>query len=217
MRMTFIIPLADPRVKPHQSTALHLMVAIVLCAVGFTSGVLFWFTRVSPTVRGAYMPFAIFGTVCFVAGLVIGGLAIAARRRSGAKRRARSLRIAELALLIVAAVVFLSQGWGFPALLFGILAASVLLAFVAEGKGNTTAVRFDAEGIHRSFALRSRNIAWQEVRRALLRHGTLTIDLADNRLYQYRMAEHEVDAEIFEAWVAAQVERAGANRAKNDW
>jgi hypothetical protein len=215
--MTFTIPLADPRVKLQQSTALHLMVAIVLCAVGLVSGVLFWFTEVSPTVRSAYVPLAIFGSVCFAAGLIIGGLAIAARRRLRDGRKGRKLRFVELGLLVVGAILFLLQGWNFPALLFAILATMVLLALLGEGKGNSTTVGFDEQGIHRPFALRSRNIPWHDVRRALLRHGTLTIDLVDNRLFQYSVPAQAVDAEIFEAWAAAQVENGKVNRPKNDW
>ncbi len=215
--MTFTIPLADPRVKPHQSTALHLMVAIVLCAVGFASGVLFWFTDVSPTVRGAYVPFAVFGSVCFVAGIAIGGLAIAARRRRQTGGGGHGLRIAELGLLAAGAVVFLLQGWNFPALLFGLLAVAVLMALLGERGNASTEVRFDDAGIHRSFALRSRRIPWSAVRNVLLRHGTLTVDLADNRLFQYRVAEHDVDVEIFEAWAAAQIEKGTAARPRNDW
>lgn len=215
--MTFTIPLAEPRVKPQQSTALHLMAAIVLCAVGFASGVLFWFTGVSPIVTQAYVPFAVFGSVCFVAGLVIGALAIAARRRQQKGSGGRGLRIAELVLLALGAAVFFLQGWNFPALLFAILAAAVLLALYGEGGDNTSKVRFDDAGIYRPFSLRRRRIPWRDVQRVLLRFGTLTIDLSSNALLQYRVAQHEVDAEIFEAWAAAQVEKGGAERPKNDW
>lgn len=215
--MTFTIPLDEPRVTLQQSTALHLMVAILLCAVGFASGVLFWFTDVSPTVRGAYVPFAVFGSVCFVAGLIIGALAITARRRTGRGKSGRVLRIAELILLVAAATVFAVQGWNFPALLFAVLAGAVVFALLGETPASNNTVRFDEDGIFRPFTMRSRRIQWHDVRRVLLRHGALTIDLVDNRLLQYRVPEHDMDAEIFEAWAVAQVEKGRVAKPKSDW
>lgn len=215
--MTFNIPLSEPRVTLQQSTALHMMVAILLCAVGFASGVLFWFTDVSPTVQGAYVPFAIFGSACFVAGLVIGALTIKARRQAARGSSGRTLRIAELILLLGATTVFAIQGWNFPALLFAILAGAVLFALLGETHAPSNAVRFDEGGVYRPFAVRARCIQWHGIRRVLLRHGALTIDLMDNRLFQYRVAEHDMDAEIFEAWAAAQVEKGNEAKPKNDW
>jgi len=215
--MTFIIPLAEPRVKPQQSTALHLMAAIVLCAVGFASGVLFWFTGVSPTITEAYIPFAVFGSICFVAGLAIGALAIAVRRRQQARGGGRGLRVAELVLLVAGSVVFLLQGWNFPSLLFAILAAAVVLALFAEGGSNSSSVRFDEGGLYRPFSLRRRHIQWHDVQRVLLRHGTLTIDLKSNALLQYSVAENDLDAGIFEAWASAQAEKGRAAQPKNEW
>jgi len=215
--LTFLIPLAEARVKPHQSTALHLMVAIALIGVGFAAGVLFWFTGVSPKFREAYTPFAIVSTAFFAAGILIFILAFAARKRAGS-RTGRGLRLAEIALLIFGAVLFFKQGWNPPALIFAVLAVAVSAAFAAERSSNRITLRLDESGIHRPHALVRRLIPWQEVESALLRHGTLTLNLTGNRFRQHRIAEDtEVDAEIFEAWAAAQIEKGKTFRPKNDW
>jgi hypothetical protein len=212
--MSYTIPLDQQRVKPHQSTALHFMVAIVLFGVGIVSGVAFWFFAVSPTVRQVHAPLAIFGTLCFLAGIAIAAVTIKGAHKRGLRR---ALRLLELILLAAGVAIFAANGMWIPAVLFGVLGATVLLALFGEGGNAEMAVYFDESGIRRPFAVKSRQIPWHEVARVLLRHDTLTIDLSDNRLFQYRTGNHGVDTASFEVWTAEQVKTGTANKPKSDW
>lgn len=214
MTYSFSIPAA--RVRPHQSLALHLMLAIVLFATGVLCIGLYWFTSVSPRFATRIATFGILGGICFIAALVVGILAMRSRRKNQP-----ALRLVEGVVLTLGAVVFIRNGWVAPAALFGVLGVLVFLIHgleTAAGTRRSTLVIDDA-GVHRPFSLRTRHLAWHELKAVLLRRGILTIDCLDNRLYQYQVPQAGTanDAASFEAWCAERIRESAPKRSKSDW
>ncbi|MCB0697647.1 MAG: hypothetical protein KDC07_09800, partial [Chitinophagaceae bacterium] len=82
--------------------------------------------------------------------------------------------------------------------------------------GNTPHVIINDEGIKPPFALKRRFINWGEVEKVLLRHGNLTINCTDNRLYQWTTQQHDTDTEIVEAFCDAQI-AAARKKGNNNW
>lgn len=209
---TFDIPAA--RVRPHQSLALHLMLAIVLFATGVLCSVLYWFTAVSPGFAQRIQVFGVLGLICFGTALLVGVLAMRSRSRNRP-----GLRLIEGMVLLAGAVIFFKDGWIVPAVLFGVLGIMAFAVHGLEAGAGTrqATLRVDASGIHRPFALRTRRIPWRELKAVLLRRSVLTIDCLDNRLFQYLVPGAGVDAAAFEAFCASQIEQAKDQRSKSDW
>lgn len=209
----FVIPAThQPR---RQTLALHLLISFVLFAAGLFCMVLYWYTGVSPHFRIAIDAFGLFGAVCFLGGIVIYALSISAVRR---ERFSGLLRVLEILLLGGGSAVFYGTGWDVPGLLFLLLFVLALAAALFEKRAPAdTVIEVSEQGVIRRAGLQSKQLPWKGLKQVLYRRGILTIDCLDNRLLQYPVKAPEVDTEIFEAFCAAQVEKAVPQRRKDDW
>ena len=213
--MQFVLALQEVKSQRRQLTALHLVVAFVLCGIGGCSFVLYWFTHTSSKFSAAYMPFAACGFICSVAGIAVFLLTIFARRKMAQPRFHLALRILELLLLAGSAALFAMQHWRVPAALFGILAAIVLLALFLEQLPNESpSVSISDKGIE----LPGKKLEWQDIDSVLLRFGTLTIEQAGNRILQRSITEPAgFEPEWLETFARQQIEKHREKRLADSW
>jgi hypothetical protein len=130
----------------------------------------------------------------------------------------RMLRIAELMALLCLASYLAIEGMMTPAAIMGVLSATVLLALVWEQqKPGTLFVRFDESGVKMPLASRRRQLSWWEIDQALFRHGVLTINCYDNKLYQWTIGHVEINKQAFEDFCNKRIEEEKPKRAKNVW
>jgi len=214
--MNFELPLVEEKVKPHQVTALHLIVGFALCGI---SGVCF--------LLGAYLQFwsktifhtaAIPGGFFLLAGLLI--LSVAFFRNRWLQRTTVNFRfrIVELVLILMPALYVANLRWWLPAGILGVLVLAICFGIYWERQKNITlTVEVAKEGIKLPVIARKRNIHWQDVEKVLLRYGTLTIDCVDNSLYQWNISANSVNKEQFELFCLEQIEEGKTKRDKNDW
>lgn len=215
--MKYEILLTESRVKPHQTTALHIMTGLALLAVGIVSSVLYWFTHISPKFKGAHSPFGIFGLVCMLAGLVVFIIAVFNKKWLRRPKANLILRIVELIILLGSTAGFYLYGWHIPAAMFGVLSLAVLFAlFWEQGGSKAQAVLIDDKGIHLP-SIRNRTLPWWEVEQVLLRHGVLTVDCFDNHLYQWNVQPPPFSATLFEEECTARIAASEEDRKKNNW
>lgn len=209
----FVIPAThQPR---RQTLALHLLISFVLFAAGLFCIVLYWYTGISPNFNISIGAFGLFGALCFLGGITMYALSVSAVRR---ERFSGILRALELVLLGGGCALFYLNGWDVPGMLFLLLFVLALAAAIFEKRAPAdTVIEVDESGIQRRAGLKSRHFAWQSLRQVLYRRGVLTIDCLDNRLLQYRVQAPQVAPDIFEAFCAAQVEKALPQRRKDDW
>ncbi len=202
--------------QPHRQTlALHLLISFVLFAAGLFCVVLFWYTGISPHFKIAVGTFGLFGLLCFLGGIAVYTLSVSAVRR---ERFAGLLRVLELVLLSGGSILFYLSGWEIPALLFLLLFILALAAALFEKRAPAdTVIEVGENGIVRRAGLQSRQLPWRDLKQVLYRRGVLTIDCLNNRLLQYPIDTPEVETETFEAYCAAQVEKAIPQRHRDDW
>lgn len=216
--MRYEIQLTELRVKPHQTTALHLMTSLALFAVGAVSSVLYWFTNISPGFKKAYSPFGIFGLLSMLAGILVFAIAIFNKKWLRRPKANLILRLFELVLLLGGAGIFYWSGWKIPAAIFGVLGLAVLFAvFWEQGGEKPREVVINDKGVRLPFALRGRSLEWWEVEQVLLRHGVLTIDCFDNHLYQWNVRTPGFSPAQFEEDCALRIAASAAERKKNNW
>lgn len=224
--MTFEIPLAEQKIKPHQVTALHLMVGFALVASGafiifvFSSMMLLPFrwneiAKDSPVnMHMILLPeYLMIG-----AGLIILFLSLFKNRWLLQPGNNKTVRIVELIFCAAIAGYSLYTGAMVLACIFGLLSVAVVYSFFAENAGGKQpTVVIDENGIRLPMNVRRRHINWAEVEKVLLRHGTLTINCLDNKLYQWITVKNDTDITAFEAFCNAHIEAAAKDRKKYDW
>jgi hypothetical protein len=212
----YIFKLAAGKLPQKQTLALHLLVSFVLFTAAIFCLVLYWFTHISPGFRNSIPVLGIFGGLCAGGAILIYYLAIRAVRRQSQAGLVHGL---ELLLLGGGAVIFYLADWEVPAVLFGILAALVALAFLYELRAPVQPqVAINEQGIVRTAGLQRKGLDWAEVKQVLLRRGVLTIDCLDNRLFQYTVEGSQMNnGADFEAFCMRYIEEAIPRREKGDW
>lgn len=202
--MTFELTLPEVRVKHHQVTALHLMAALAMIGSG-------------AVLRQYYPPATNWGLILAGGGIILLLLAMFRNKWLTRSKANRVVRILELLLMAGLTVYFIRRHWTPPAIMFGGLSVAILFAVFWEySVGNVQTIRIDEEGIKLPVTSRKRSISWPEVEKVILRFGILTIDCEDNRLYQWNIAETDIDNEIFDAFCYAHIE-AGKKKRVADW
>ena len=117
--MVFDFPLTEVRVRPHQVTALHLMVALAMCGTG---AVLMQF----------YPPAGNWSFILVIAGAILLMVSMFRNKWIRDAKVNRLLRIAELMILLCLASYLAIEGMLTPAAIMGVLSATVLLALIWE-------------------------------------------------------------------------------------
>lgn len=224
--MTFEIPLAEQKIKPHQVTALHLMIGFALVASG--AFIIFVFSSMM------LLPFrwdeiaedstVSMHTVLFPQYLMIGTgfiilyLSLFRNKWLMQPGNNKAVRIVELIFCAAIAGYSLYTSANVLAGIFGVLSIAVVYSFFAENAGGKQpTVAIDESGIRLPMNVRRRHINWAEVEKVLLRHGTLTINCLDNKLYQWITVKNDTDITAFEAFCNAHIEASAKDRKKYDW
>lgn len=223
--MVFEVPLATQKVKPHQVTAMHLIAALAFIAVACITLLInnieikmpdggnlqVGDTDIFDLLDGA-------ATTVLLAGIAILFAGLFKNKWLTKPKNSKVFRIIEVGIAIAVAIFLLVKQFEIPAAIFGVLAAALAFAiFWENSKGQQLTVSVSEDGIKLPINSRRRNINWTETEKILLRHGTLTINCVDNRLYQWMTAPNDVNAEQFESFCAKHVEAAIPNRRSDDW
>ncbi|MBS1690136.1 MAG: hypothetical protein JSS96_15505, partial [Bacteroidetes bacterium] len=183
--MSFELPLTEEKVKPHQSTAMHLMSGFIFSGTGAI------FLAIS-------QPLKYWGIALLIAGLLLLVTTVIKHRWLVLTGANRIIRIAELLVFLCLTSFCATNKWWVPTTMFGVLSASILMALLWENGENNLRITVDEQGIKLPVTSRKRFIDWSEVEKVLLRYGTLTVDCADNRLFQWNVKKTDVDAETFD-------------------
>lgn len=224
--MAFQIPLAEQKVKPHQVTALHLVVGFALLAF---SAIGFLVNNTVMTLPGAgsiEQQKATIGkfdtadmilTAVMAISIIILFASLFRNKWLRQPHINKTFRAGELLSLSAIAVYMLVLQLQVPAALFGLLAATIIFSlFWENGKTTQLNVGVQDDGIKLPMTSRRRHINWTEIEKVLLRHGTITINCTDNRMYQWVTVKNEVDTNKFEAYCDAHIEAARKHR-KAEW
>lgn len=203
--MRYELPIVEQRVKPHQVTALHMMAALAFVGAGAILSLL-------------YAPAKIWGTGLWIIGVLLMIVAMGRNKWLIKPANNRIVRIVELLILLALAIFTAIQKWPPPAIMFGVLSIAVgfSLWWESQPEGGVHVV-LDDNGIKLPVTSRRRFINWQDAEQVIVRFGILTIDCDDNRLYQYNIANTQIDKEAFEEYCRVQIAAGKLKKDKNDW
>ena len=214
-QMTYELRTTAVKEQPRYVTTLHLMVAFILFGISLGCGMLYWFTTVSPKFKLPFLPLLVLAAACFATSIFILIMAFKGRQWLQHGRNNNRLRWVEFLLLIAGSAAFLNYGWRAPSVLFAILAAVIVFAIFWEKKGAIdNAVTLDDTGVHLPARL-SGHRPWHDVDKVLLRHGTLTIEFEENKIWQQNIQPPTFPPTELEAWAATQIDTHRPKRTKN--
>ena len=203
--MVYEIQLVEEKVKQQQVTALHL-----ICSLAFigTGAIIVAYNYV----------IEYWGLALLLCGIALLVATMAKNKWVTTPRNNTIIRIVELLIAITVAIYSVSQEWKLPMGIFTVLGAAVAFAIFWEGKLNTPkVVEIDEQGIRLPSTSRKRFIEWVAIEQVLLRFGTLSIDCADNTLFQWNVRESGISQETFESFCATQIEAGRGKRKNDDW
>ena len=202
--MVYDLPLVEEKVKPHQVTTLHLVCALAFIGTGAIIAV---YNYVIP----------IWGGALLALGVLLLAATIFKNKWVTGDNINSVVRIIELIIAGTVAIYSALQHWKFPTGMFTALSAGLVFALYWERRaGATLYVHIDDLGL-RLPVVRRRSLQWVEVDQVVYRFGTLTINTADNHLFQWNIADPDFDNEIFEAFCAAKIEENKPKRRNDDW
>lgn len=202
--MNFELQLQEQKVKPHQVMALHLIAALAFAGMGAV------FSLFNTSFRIWSVPLAVAGVVLLV-------ITIARSKWIVQPAVNRVFRIVELLILAGLALFSVINQWIPPAVMAGVLSAAVLFALVWENGGQYLMISVDESGVKMPAGRTRRYINWVDIDEVLLKFGTLTINCADNRLYQWTVRNIRFDVPAFTAFCNRQIAAGRDKRDKNDW
>ena len=201
--MVYDLPLVDEKVKPHQVTTLHLICAFAFIGTGIIIAV---YNYTIPA----------WGWALLAAGILLLGATIFKNRWITGKKVNLQVRLAELVIAIAIAAYATLQWWKFPMGMYAALSVGLIFAIYWERRSASLLyIHIDETGL-RLPVVRRRFLPWSEVEDVVLKFGTLTINCADNHLFQWNIANTEND-EIFEAFCHAKIEENKSKRVTDDW
>jgi len=218
--MDFELTLTDEKVKPHQSTALHLLVAFTVCISGAITLLLYKLFTVN---LGSADPISTLNLLKWIGisiitiGILMLGLIIIKSKWLKRPKTNAAFRVFELLMLLFFCGFSILEHITIPAITYGLLVIATLMALFWENNGNNNVKVFVTdEGIRLPFHARRRFIAWTEIEVVLLRFGILTIDCTNNKLYQWDVRYADFDADTFEKYCDKIVEENKSKRIA-DW
>ncbi len=203
--MEYTLQLIDEKVKRHQVTALHLTSALAFIGAG---AIIYVYNfQIKP-----------WGLGILLAGLLLLIATIVKNKWVTAPASNLAFRVGELVLSLGLCGYSVLQHWNLPIGIFGVLAAGVAFAIFWERSGDGKQyVYVSEEGIKLPVDSRKRFIEWVEVSSVIVKFGTLSIDCADNRLFQWNVHEPAFNQGDFDAFCVKQIEEGAAGKKTADW
>ena len=202
--MNFELALEEKRLRPHQLTALHLLVGTAWCGVGAVS-----------LLSGSFPRWA--GISLISAGVILCLIVVFANRWLRQKRISSFFQYLEIVGLACMGSMMIMQRWWIPVAISAMLIFAILYTlYWNQDNKNHLLVRVNGEGISLPVISKRRFLKWQEVEQILLRFGVLTIDCHDNYLFQWNVSSAEFDKNEFEQWCSSQID-AHRDKREKEW
>lgn len=207
----FKIKIQNKLLKNNQITAMHIMVAIIFILLGAITSSLPKDLSIS---IDKYIP--IYGYILLFSGISIIGITVFKNKKIIQGRANKFLRYYELIILLSVLIYTLMKSWYLPFTYAATTLLGVIFAIVWEQFGKKEHhIIIDEKGVSIPKFLRKKIIPWQSIERLLLKHGLITIDCRNNKLFQYKRLER-VNTEELETFIEEKIKE-NAHKYDVDW
>lgn len=218
------IKLQQHTVKRNQVTAIHLIAAFLLIVIGFI-------TLVTPFSMNIYnagkdnvteMPYTwvnYIGILFMIIGISIIVISIFFNKKIIQQRRNLAIRIIEIICFGGILVYTIIQQWTLPAVYAGVTLIGIIAAYYLENahmKQSYVHIATDQVSLHTG--VKQTNWKWSEIERLMLKHNVLTIDLLNQKRYQFITADGSTQpAQLIMDFANEAITKAIPDRIKDNW
>jgi hypothetical protein len=158
------------------------------------------------------------GAALFLAGAALIGLTMGKNKWLTGTRNSLAFRIIELCITGYILTEALIHHEKFPTIIFGLLAAALLLGIYLENfANNVLTLHIDDSGIHLPTPGRQRLINWHEVEHVILKDNVLSVNCVNNNFYQWNIRPTDADPHKFDGYCAQMILDNENKRPQNDW
>jgi uncharacterized membrane protein len=215
--MSYRIELKDQRSKSRQVTFLHLITGFGLTGIGAFTFLLANADWIKTVFHAPLISAWIIGGASLAYGLGLLFFVFTKSKWLKLPANNKVMRLTNMILTLVLLFVFLLSQWWLAAALCGIIGLANLFAYFYEQKlEEALFVTFEAQYISLPATARRRQLEWHEVERVILRHGIITIDCANNFLYQWTVKYNNADSAVLEAFCVQQI-TANKDKRSEEW
>jgi len=209
----YTIPIVRTRIKKKQMTSMHIIAGFMFVLLGAIT----W--AVPNTFKGDKVNLLQQSSGIFtLAGIAIVIVTIILNKQLSKKILNSTLRVIELILFIIVAIYCTQVVWYMPLIYACIGILTVGVTFYLELNAHKPEyIKINKEGIHLKRG-NVKQIKWKEVKNFLVRHGNVTINLRNNKLYQFTVHSFkQVEAKIDMEQLAKQYIDANEKDYEADW
>lgn len=216
--MSFQIEIKGQLYKARQSSSLHLISGFALVGMGACTFLLANADWIKTVFHAPILPGFVLGSISLVVGIIDLYLTFFRNKWLQIPSNNENIRLLNVCVNIGLALVFLLSQWWLAAGITGIVGIANIFAYFYEQKAQQALfVHIGKEQILLPATARKKQLAWTEIEKVLLRHGTLTIDCTNNYLYQWTIKHNNIDHDAVEAFSRALIESNRSKRQNEDW
>jgi len=195
--MEYILYLKDKKVKQQHIITAHLIAVFVLLVVGV------FFELASFVVKKINLSVAInnsslmqIGTSTIIISLVILAATIFKTKWMMKPKIGLFFRVFEISIIGILSIHFFQLNLPTPAILLLLVIGMIVFALFWENQSDQMLkVVLSETGILLPMTSRKKKLQWSEVDQVLVRFNTVTINCADNRLFQWVLSNQDIDIE----------------------
>lgn len=201
------IKIKNTLLKNNQVTSLHIMVALIFIILG----------ALAIAVPGRFAPEAdvyikTIGAVILITGISLIVVTMFFNKKIIQTKYNKIIRYIELTLLIGLMIYTLKNQWYLPfAYVLSTLLGIVFAILWEKYAEKDHYINITEEDIIIPGFFKNKHLAWSEIGRVLLKHGLITIDCRNNKLYQFPALEHSGTKEEIERFSKERIEAEKGN------
>jgi hypothetical protein len=215
--MEYEIALPAEGIKQHQSVAMHALIAFALIGFGIISYVFYAYSYAITESHQPLLRFRSWAIIMLVFGIFLFAVIFLHKQWLIYPKNNRIFRWLELLVSLVFIGLSYMHNEKMPATIFGILCLGIIYALIKESSTpSKPLVVLNKQGVQLPALARNRHLNWTEIEAVMLKHGTLTIECADNHFYQWNTNPINFDPNELHSFCISQIELAKPQRIK-EW
>lgn len=186
------IPIQNQLLKTNQITAMHMMVAIIFIILGAIT------SSVPKDIVASYDIYInIYGYIILSLGIIIIILSIFFNKKIIQSKYNSILRYIEVIVLISILIYTFINSWYLPFTYATTTLLGVIFAIIWEHHGKKEhVIKIEEDGLYIPKFLRNQKLNWHEIERLMIKHGLVTIDCRNNKLYQFQLNDNNIKEEV---------------------
>lgn len=217
--MEYILYLQEKKVKQQHIITAHLIAVFSLLVTGvFFELAAFVVKKINLSVAISKNSLMQIGTSTIIISLVILAITIFKSKWIMKPKTGMFFRLFEISIIGVLAMHFFQLNLPTPAILLLLVIAMIIFALFWENQSDQMLKLVLSEnGIALPMTSRKKKLLWSEVDQVLVRFNTVTINCADNRLFQWVLSNNEVDIEGLHQFSKQQIVANMHLRKQDNW